>query len=196
MTMYSVKTIMSRATTMLAPRDSSSASLSPLMVNLIIALLVLVIVGFLAVCGLYVLRKVRKSRDAKNATLPTYNAPSQSKNVANHRRLTITTSPYGGRSSSIYVFDEKSSLTSSSSSPPLSPENVPEIRITFPDEQDESGRPRSGRVLVVRVGETGVGLEPLKDEQLPAYEKEAGGERFHSIDMERIGGLKEKSSWS
>jgi len=93
------------------------------------------------------------------------------------------------------VYDEKSSLTSNSSSPPLSPENVPEIRITFPDEQDESGRPKSGRVVVVRVGEHGVGLEPLRDEQLPAYEKEAG-QRFHSIDMERIGGLKEKSSWS
>lgn len=80
-----------------------------------------------------------------------------------------------------------------SSSPPLSPDSVPEIRITFPDEQDESGRRKSGRVVVVRVGETSVGLEPLQDEQLPAYEKEAG--RFHSIDIERIGGLKEKE-WS
>jgi len=79
---------------------------------------------------------------------------------------------------------------------PLSPDSVPEIRITFPDEQDESGKRKSGRVVVVRVGETSVGLEPLKeDEQLPAYEKESG-ERFHSIDMERIGGLKEKSTWS
>lgn len=86
-------------------------------------------------------------------------------------------------------------MASSPSSLPLSPDNVPEIRITFPDEQDEAGRPKSGRVVVVRVGETGVGLEPLRDEQLPAYEKESG-ERFHSLDMERIGGLKEKSTWS
>lgn len=86
-------------------------------------------------------------------------------------------------------------MISNPSSPPLSPDNVPEIRITFPDEQDEAGRRMSGRVVVVRVGETGVGLEPLKEEQLPAYEKESG-ERFHSIDMERIGGLKEKSQWS
>lgn len=79
-----------------------------------------------------------------------------------------------------------------------SPTDVPEIRITFPDEQDESGRRKSGRVVVVRVTDTGVGLEPLRDskeEQLPAYEKEMGG-RFDSIDMERIGGLKEKSEWS
>lgn len=93
------------------------------------------------------------------------------------------------------MYDEKSAIPESPTSP-LSPDNVPEIRITFPDEQDESGRRKSGRVVVVRVGETGVGLEPLnEDEELPAYEKEGGG-RFHSIDMERIGGLKEKSTWS
>jgi hypothetical protein len=119
----------------------------------------------------------------------------ETRNHSNHRRLTITATPYG-RGSSIYVYDEKASMMSNPSSPPLSPDNVPEIRITFPDEQDEAGRRKSGRVVVVRVGETGVGLEPLKeDEQLPAYEKESG-ERFHSIDMERIGGLKEKSQWS
>lgn len=186
--------LISRGKAMLSARDYTS-SLSPTIINLIIALMVLIVVGLLALTGLYILRRLRRSRAIKNASLPMYNPPSRSKNVANHRRLTITTSQYGGRSPSIYVYDEKSSLTSNPSSPPLSPENVPEIRITFPDEHDESGRPKSGRVVVVRVGDTGVGLEPLRDEQLPAYEKEAG-ERFHSIDMERIGGLKEKSTWS
>lgn len=75
--------------------------------------------------------------------------------------------------------------------PPHSPTNVPEIHITFPDEHDEHGRRKNGRVLLVRVGETTVGLEPLKEEQLPAYEKE-GGNTFYSIDMDHIGGLKEK----
>lgn len=51
-------------------------------------------------------------------------------------------------------------------------------------------------MVIVRVGETGVGLEPLRtEEQLPAYEKESK-ERFQSIDIERIGGLKEKPTYS
>jgi hypothetical protein len=155
--------------------------------------MVLIVIGLFALVGLFITRKLHRSRE-KKASLPMYNTPHSSKrNVANHRRLTITTG--GGRKSSIYVYDEKSSLTGNPSSPPLSPDNVPEIRITFPDEQDESGKLKSGRVVVVRVGDTSIGLEPLRDEQLPAYEKEAG-QRFHSIDMERIGGLKEKSSWS
>lgn len=192
--MDSIKTLLSRGSASLSTRDYSS-TLSPTTINLLIALMVLVIIGFISGGGLYLIRKLRKARAVKNATLPTYNPPSSPRNVANHRRLTITTSQNGLRSPSIYVYDEKSSLTRNSSSPPLSPENVPEIRITFPDEQDESGRPKSGRVVVVRVGEHGVGLEPFHDEQLPAYEKETG-ERFQSIDMDRIGGLKEKSSWS
>lgn len=78
------------------------------------------------------------------------------------------------------------------SSPPHSPDNVPEIHITFPEEEDESGRRKSGRVLVVRVGDNAtVGMEPLDEEQLPAYEKESS-HQFYSIDMDDIGGLREK----
>lgn len=164
------------------------------MIDLLIALMVLVFISLLLIGTLYLLRKIRRNRAIARQQLPVYNEFRTSRQVSNHRRLTITATPYG-RGSSIYVYDEKASMVSNMVSPPLSPDNVPEIRITFPDEQDESGRPMSGRVVVVRVGETGVGLEPLQDEQLPAYQKETG-ERFHSIDMERIGGLKEKSSWS
>lgn len=174
----------------LISRDSSSTTMSPTMIDLLIVLMVLVFVSLLLVGALYTVRKIRQRKAIARQQLPVYNEKS-----LNHRSLTITTAPYG-RGSNIYVYDEKSSMMSNPPSPPLSPENVPEIRITFPDEQDESGRRKSGRVVVVRIGETSVGLEPLKeDEQLPAYQKETG-DRFHSIDMERIGGLKEKSQWS
>lgn len=191
--MDSISSIMARSSALLRTRDDSNSNST--MIDLLIALLVLVFVALALVGTLFMVRKIRRNRAIARQQLPTYNEPG-SRPVSNHRRLTITATPYkGGRASSIYVYDEKSSMIKSPSSPPLSPDNVPEIRITFPDEQDESGRRKSGRVVVVRVGENGVGLEPLQEEQLPAYEKDSG-ERFHSIDMERIGGLKEKSSWS
>ncbi|MGY6405660.1 hypothetical protein, partial [Vibrio parahaemolyticus] len=71
------------------------------------------------------------------------------------------------------------------------PSPVPEIRITFPEEEDESGKRKSGRVVVVRISEAGsVGLEPYND-QLPPYQT-SDAERFQSLDIERMGGLKEK----
>jgi hypothetical protein len=191
MSMSSLSSIMARGSAALRTREESSTAMSTTVIDLIIALMVLIFISLLLVGALYTVRKIRRNRAISRQQLPMHN---DSKPISNHRRLTITASPYG-RGSSIYVYDEKSSILSSPSSPPLSPDSVPEIRITFPDEQDESGRRKSGRVVVVRVGETGVGLEPLKDEQLPAYEKESGA-RFHSIDIERIGGLKEKSQWS
>lgn len=80
----------------------------------------------------------------------------------------------------------------SAGSPPQTPTSaVPEIRITFPDEVDPTGRPQSGRVVVVRMGENNaIGLEPLQ-ESAPPYEKESI-DRFQSLDLDRIGGLKER----
>jgi hypothetical protein len=189
--MDSVSNIIARGSAIINVRDASNTTtMSNSMIDLLIALMVLVFVALLLIGALYIVRKIRRNRAVARQQLPQYNEPIK----GHQRRLTITTTPYG-RGSSIYVYDEKSSMIDTPTTP-LSPDNVPEIRITFPDEQDESGKRKSGRVVVVRVGETSVGLEPLKeDEQLPAYEKESG-ERFHSIDMERIGGLKEKSTWS
>ncbi|KAK7626099.1 hypothetical protein IWX48DRAFT_656536 [Phyllosticta citricarpa] len=70
---------------------------------------------------------------------------------------------------------------------------IPEIRITFPEEVDDKGSKQPGRVVVVRVGEHSVGLEPVQDEQLPPYQKDEN-DRFVSLDLERIGGLKEKTN--
>lgn len=106
-------------------------------------------------------------------------------------------------SESVYIYHEKkkSATTAkekefgpSSSEPPSPTSPVPEIRITFPEEYDATGKRMSGRVVVVRVGNGaggGVGLEPVgEDDQLPAYDAREG---FHSIDLERIGGLVEKA---
>jgi len=81
---------------------------------------------------------------------------------------------------------EQTSRPSSPSSP------LPEIRITFPEEEDEAGTRKAGRQVIVRISETGgVGLEPYNDDHLPRFQK-SDAERFQSLDLDRMGGLKEK----
>jgi hypothetical protein len=157
-------------------RDNSSNSMTPTMINLLIALVVLFALVLVLVGGLLLLRSIRRSRKEKGERLPTYSE----KPMRNNRGLSIGTPAY--------VAAEKQSLIDNSTSPPPSP--VPEIRITFPEEVDNSGKRMSGRVVVVRVGETSVGLEPV-NENLPPYQSNDGA-RFQSLDLERMGGLKEK----
>lgn len=185
--MDSISTLVSRGSALTVRDDSpDNKAQNNTMLDLVIALLVLVFVALSLVGSLFLLRRIRRKNAIARQSLPMHNEPTTQQQ--GHRRLTITAPAYT-RHSNIYVYDEKSPMMSGPSTP-TSP--VPEIRITFPDEQDDAGRRTSGRVVVVRVGDTSVGLEPLpEDEQLPAYEKESG-ERFHSIDMDRIGGLKEK----
>jgi hypothetical protein len=172
-------------------RDSTSDyTFTPSVTNLLLALLTLVFFA-LALAGiLFILRRRRPKEEEE--VLPTHHKTS------NHRRLTITATPYNRKPEPIHVYDEKRNLIENSSSPPDSP--VPEIRITFPDEEDQSGRKKNGRVVVVRIGDSGsVGMEPVKqDRDLPPYQTEQSG-RFQSLDLERIGGLKEKNEprrWS
>jgi len=170
----------------------SDGTLTPTMVNLLIGLLGLIFLGLALVALLFILRQSRKSK--KHSELPLYNECSSK--TSNHRRLTITATPYGERSESVYVYNEKQTLIASPSSTPTSP--IPEIRITFPEEEDESGKRKSGRVVVVRIGETGVGLEPYQEDDLPPYQNSEEG-KFQSLDLERMGGLKEKEQgqrWS
>ncbi|ORY17995.1 hypothetical protein BCR34DRAFT_554641 [Clohesyomyces aquaticus] len=164
----------------LLARDAKKDSFDPTMISLVVSLLVLVIVGISLIAGLLFLRNMRR---AKEAELPLYE-----KRQSGHRRLTITATPFGKGRESIYVIQEKQDLMANSSSPPPSP--VPEIRITFPDEVDESGKRQSGRVVIVRVGDHSVGLEPLR-EDLPPYQRDSS-DRFDSLDLDRMGGLKEK----
>lgn len=151
-----------------------------------VSLVMLAMLGVLLVGGLLFLRSMRRARKHAEADgqLPLYE-----KRQSSHNRLTITAMPYKGRES-VVVYSEKQGLMRSSPGTPTSP--VPEIRITFPDEVDESGKRQSGRVVVVRVGEHSVGLEPVH-EDLPPYQRDAS-DRFDSLDLDRIGGLKEKDS--
>lgn len=171
----------------LVARGDTDNGLSTTHVALIVSMLTLVLLGLVLIGALMFLRsmrRARKQREEEEAQLPIYE-----KRQSNHNRLTITTMPYKGRES-VVVYSEKQELMHGSPNSPTSP--VPEIRITFPDEVDESGKRQSGRVVVVRVGEHSVGLEPVQ-EDLPAYQRDAS-DRFDSLDLDRIGGLKEKDS--
>lgn len=127
---------------------------------------------------------LRRKRAARQASLlPTY------KRRGHQRSLTITTTPVHATQDRVFVYDEKMNLIANSHGPPDSP--VPEIRVTFPDEVDQqSGQKMAGRVVVVRITDTGsVGLEPLQQEQLPPYQQ--ADTRFQSLELDRIGGLRE-----
>lgn len=166
--------------------NGSDAVINALLIVLGIAFFILILVFVLLV-----LRRVRRQRQQQDQEpgLPSYDDVKNGH--PNHRGLTIETK-HNGRSSVLFIGRDGQPMLRTPGSPPHSPDNVPEIHITFPDEQDEQGRPKSGRVVVVRVGENAtVGLEPMHDEELPAYEKEAKGQ-FYSVDMDKIGGLKEK----
>ncbi|CAJ2507034.1 Uu.00g082200.m01.CDS01 [Anthostomella pinea] len=155
-------------------------------IDLMVTFLGIAFFALVLVALLVVLRRARHQRRQREQTLPQYNDIKHDDDH-NTRRLTIQT---GDCRQSILVVNGRPMLADPAS-PPHSPTNIPEIHITFPDEHDEHGRQKNGRVLIVRVGEKSVGLEPLQDEQLPAYEKESKG-GFYSIDMDHIGGLKEK----
>lgn len=159
--------------------ESNRSSLTPSTVNLLIALVVLFASIALLVSGLLLLRTIRHSKRRQDV-LPSYNEGSHRSLIRS--TLTINTPAY--------VAQEKQTLIDNSFSPPGSP--IPEIRITFPEEVDEAGKRKSGRVVVVRVGEHTVGMEPV-NENLPPYQR-SESERFQSLDLDRMGGLKEKES--
>jgi len=190
----------------LSRRDSSSDLTPPdtedgadSMINLMLVILGLVFFTLILLSAFFLFRRYRRQQRMCQDILPTYSESSkQHYTHAQHGRgnnkpygLTIETS-HDGRSSTIYINRNGQPMLANPNSPPHSPDNVPEIHITFPDEQDDQGKHRSGRVLVVRVGDNAtVGLEPMQDEQLPAYEKESK-DGFYSLDMDQLGGLKEK----
>ncbi|KAI4140292.1 MAG: hypothetical protein LQ340_007894 [Diploschistes diacapsis] len=155
-------------------RDGSMSGGNATTFYLLIVLAVLLSIGFAALCALLVLKHIHRKREQQSLACV---EKAQSKS---HRR--------SRHPPSISITTEKTAFLETDSAPP-SP--VPEIRITFPDEEGHDNKLQSGRVVVVRISEKGgIGLEPYED-QLPAYQKE-DGYRFQSLDLERIGGLKEK----
>lgn len=157
------------------------------MISLLVVLLVLLCVALFLVAGLLYLRYRRRARK-QNAKLPPYeneekrNSSISTTSSSSHRRVMVRPQE------SVYVYQEKQNLIANSSSPPPSP--LPEIHITFPEEYDDSGKRTSGRVVVVRVGDNGVGLEPV--EGCSEYRMH-DDKRFESLDLDRVGGLVEKA---
>jgi hypothetical protein len=161
------------------PRDTvTAAPMSPTISTLIVVLLSLVLVGLFITAALFLIRHFK--RRARKAQIK---AQAQAHMDSESHHLTINT----GRSSVCFFDNEKQGLYEKSR--PSSPTGIPDITITFPDEEDVNGKRRSGRVVLVRVGEHNVGLEPLDNEAPPSYQRDAG--KFQSLDLERIGGLKE-----
>jgi len=162
----------------------SDPTFAPPRFGLVVALLALILLALCLIGMLYYLRRQRYAH--KQSLLPTHHAcPSE-------HRLTISASSFLGDAESIYVVDEKRDLSNHLSSLPANP--VPEIRITFPDEDGACGKRQSGRVVVLRMADSGaVGMEPVAKEQLPPYQPSDTG-RFQSLDLDRIGGLKEKDA--
>lgn len=169
--------------------NNNNSSSDPTINYLLITLLIIVLLGGLLLGALYLLKKRRDLLEEPE--LPVYEEKPSTRG-SHHRRSAIISS--NKHPEPIYVYHEKQELMANSSSPPLSP--VPEIRITFPEEVDPAGKRQSGKVVVVRVGENGAhGLEPV-NEVPPPYQQD---NRFQSLDLDRIGGLKEKemeAKWS
>jgi len=171
---------------------TTSTTITPVMTNLLIALAALLFLGLALTAALLILRNRRKAKQIqKLADLPFQPHPTAPR-ISNHRRLTVTASPYGRHSKPISLYNEKEMMIEESSRPSSPSSPLPEIRITFPEEEDDAGKRKSGRVVVVRISENGgVGLEPYNDDHLPPYQR-SDAERFHSLDLDRMGGLKEK----
>jgi len=174
---------MSSFTSIIFRRDADDDENSwggPISMDLTIILVAIAFCFMLAVGAIYGMRKYKDMKNARRNRLPQYNSK-------NAHGLSIDPPAYSPSSTPAY-YDEKSSTSYPST--PVSP--VPEIRITFPDDIDEHGKAVKGSVVIVKIGDRGgVGLEPVRNEdQLPKYERD--GKKWDDVDMDLIGGLKER----
>jgi len=160
-------------------RRSDDSEMNSTIVHLLTALVVLSSVGMILGGILFILRRIRKKR---SPTLPTH--------TRNHS-LAITTIPFTSNKRASWFSSEKRN-SGSQPGTPTSP--VPEIRITFPEEEGADGKKRASRVVVVQVGEAGAAfVRDIEPDNLPPYQKKGD---FASVDLNKVGGLKEKDNWS
>ena len=169
---------------------------STVTIDLIIVLLILILVSLGCVGALWFLRRKRRTREA---LLPTYGEATEKLGTSSqmgHRRLSgisvsSSKTPFSGirRASAKFVDEEKQQFMATTTPPPTS-DKLPQICVTFPEDTDHAGKRQSGRSVLLHIDDKGsVGMEPIHhDENLPPYE----AERFESLDLDRVGGLKEK----
>ena len=156
------------------------------MTKLLIALIVLVVFGIFLV-GVLVLLRSRRARRKTHTASPVDRPSSR---TSHHRSLAVLAVPFDCHSRTCGNVNEKEVLLEKKPRE-TSSNDVPEIHITFPEEENSGEKRQSCRVVVVKIGDNGgVGLEPYNDEHLPPYEK-ADSQKLQSLDLERIGGLKE-----
>lgn len=144
----------------------------------------LILAGSMLSLALLCLRRKRVAQ--RHAVLPQYHGHMH------HRSASVTNLPNIARNETVFVYDEKMNLIANSANPP--PSSIPQIHVTFPDDDESSGQSRQGRVVVVHVTDTGsVGMSPLGQGPAPPYQQ-ADTERFQSLDLDRMGGLREKDA--
>lgn len=141
--------------------------MSTLTFKLLVALLILVSISFVCLGLLMVNRKIRQHRNKQ--LLPTHNKGLEPSQMSQHRRsssISIRTT-HGLMAGQGAQYQEKLSPFDTTgvrrSSQPL-----PEIHIHLPEEVDEKGQQAPGKVVVVKIDETNIGLEP-DHEDLPPY---------------------------
>lgn len=152
--------------------------------TMLMVLFGLILAGSILSLGLICLRRKRVAQ--RQAFLPQYRMHTH------HRSASVTNLPNIARNETVFVYDEKMNLIANSANPP--PSAIPQIRVTFPDDDEHSGQHRPGRVVVVHVADSGsVGMSPLNNGPAPPYQQ-ADAERFQSLDLNRMGGLREKDN--
>lgn len=172
--------------------SSSDSSVPGSQTTRILAIVLASIVGFCAflVGSLFLMKwhTQRRRALAMPPAPPDLEAGSQLRHRRNSSISVSTMSTAATPRKAVFVISEKELAKSAS---PLASPALPEIRITFPEEIDNAGQRQPGRVVSVRISENGSeGFEPY-DEKLSSYQRDAN-DRFHSLDLDRMGGLKEK----